>query len=48
MRNKFTDTASPGYHPVRKVKVVLAGLSFAIRHDFSVASWSRVLTNGSA
>jgi diacylglycerol kinase len=37
MRNKFTDAKSPGYHPVRKVKVVFAGLSFAVRHDFSVA-----------
>ena len=37
MRNKFTDADNPGYHPVRKVKVVVAGLSFAIRHDFSVA-----------
>ena len=37
MRNKFTDEASPGYHPVRKVKVVFAGLGFAVRHDFSVA-----------
>ena len=37
MRNKFTETDRPGYHPVRKVKVVVAGLSFAVRHDFSVA-----------
>jgi diacylglycerol kinase len=37
MRNKFTDENSPGYRPVRKVKVVFAGLSFAVRHDFSVA-----------
>lgn len=37
MRNKFTDTGNAGYHPVRKVKVVFAGLSFAFRHDFSVA-----------
>lgn len=36
-RNKFTDPKPPGYHPVRKAKVVLAGLAFAIRHDFSVA-----------
>lgn len=37
MRNKFTDADNPRYHPVRKVKVVVAGLSFAVRHDFSVA-----------
>jgi len=51
MRNKFTDASSPGYHPVRKVKVVFAGLSFAVRHDFSVAYKvvvSLVLVVGSA
>jgi diacylglycerol kinase (ATP) len=51
MRNKFTDADSPGYHPVRKVKVVFAGLSFAVRHDFSVAYkvvLSLVLVVGSA
>lgn len=37
MRNKFTDAEGPGYHPVRKVKVVVAGLSFAVRHDVAVA-----------
>ena len=37
MRNKFTGTGDAGYHPVRKVKVVWAGLAFAVRHDFSVA-----------
>lgn len=51
MRNKFTHANSPGYHPVRKVKVVFAGLSFAVRHDFSVAYKvvvSLVLVVGSA
>jgi len=51
MRNKFTDANSPGYHPVRKVKVVFAGLSFAVRHDFSVVAVSvitKVLVVGSA
>ena len=37
MRNKFTDEQQPGYHPIRKIAVVFAGLSFAVRHDFSVA-----------
>lgn len=37
MRNKFTGTGDAGYHPVRKVKVVFAGLAFAVRNDFSVA-----------
>jgi diacylglycerol kinase len=37
MRNKFLGTGDSGYHPLRKIKVVLAGLRFAIRYDFSVA-----------
>ena len=37
MRNKFLGTGDAGYHPLRKIKVVLAGLRFAIRYDFSVA-----------
>jgi diacylglycerol kinase len=37
MRNKFADENKPGYHPLRKIRVVFAGLSFAVRHDFSVA-----------
>jgi diacylglycerol kinase len=51
MRNKFTEAGRPGYHPVRKVKVVFAGLSFAVRHDFAVAykvGLSLVLVAGSA
>ena len=37
MRNKFLGTGDAGYHPLRKIKVVLAGLRFAVRYDFSVA-----------
>jgi len=37
VRNKFLDTGSPGYHPLRKIQIVLAGLRFAMLHDFSVA-----------
>ena len=37
MRNKFLGTGDAGYHPLRKIKVVLAGLRFAIRYDFSDA-----------
>ena len=37
MRNKFLGTGDAGYHPLRKIKVVLAGLRFAFRYDFSVA-----------
>jgi len=51
MRTTSTQTRSPGYHPVRKIKVVLAGLGFAVRHDVSVAYkvvLSLVLVVGSA
>ena len=37
MRNKFLGTGDAGYHPLRKIKVVLAGLRFAVHYDFSVA-----------
>lgn len=37
MRNKFLGTGEPGYHPMRKIKVVLSGLRFAVFYDFSVA-----------
>jgi diacylglycerol kinase len=37
MRNKFLGTGTPGYHPLRKLGIILAGLRFAVRHDFSVA-----------
>lgn len=36
MRNKFLGTGEPGFHPMRKVRVVLSGLKYAIRYDFSV------------
>jgi diacylglycerol kinase (ATP) len=36
MRNKFLGTGEAGYHPLRKLQVVLAGLRFAALHDFSV------------
>jgi len=25
MRNRFLDTGEPGYHPLRKLRVILAG-----------------------
>ncbi|MGB3294736.1 MAG: diacylglycerol kinase [Phormidesmis sp.] len=34
MNRKFR---TPGYHPIRKVKVILAGLHVAVVTDFSVA-----------
>ena len=37
MRNKFLGTGTPGYHPLRKLGVILDGLQFAVRYDFSVA-----------
>ena len=36
MKNKFLEVGEPGYHPLRKVKVMLAGLRYAVLHDFSV------------
>jgi len=37
MRNKFLDTGEEGYNPLRKMKVWLSGLRYAIFYDFSVA-----------
>ncbi len=37
MRNKFLGTGETGYHPLRKVNVVLSGLRFAVLYDFSAA-----------
>lgn len=36
MRNKFLGTGEEGYHPIRKILVVLSGLKFAVRYDLSV------------
>jgi diacylglycerol kinase len=36
MRNKFLGTGEPGYHPIRKIATVIAGLRYAALHDFSV------------
>jgi len=36
MKNKFLNTGEQGYHPLRKVHVVLSGLRFAVLTDFSV------------
>ena len=36
MRNKFLGTGDTGYHPVRKIKVIISGLKYAIRYDLSV------------
>ena len=37
MRNKFLGQGEYGYHPIRKIKICLSGLRYAIRYDFSVA-----------
>lgn len=37
MRNKFLGTGESGYHPLRKIKIILSGLRFAVFYDFSVA-----------
>jgi diacylglycerol kinase (ATP) len=37
VRNKFLGQGEGGYHPIRKIKVCLSGLRYAIRYDFSVA-----------
>ena len=36
MRNKFLGTGEPGYRPLRKLRVIAAGLRYAVLHDFSV------------
>ena len=33
----YNNFRSPGYHPIRKLKVILAGLHIAVVTDFSVA-----------
>ncbi len=37
MRNKFLGIGEPGYNPVRKLRVIVAGLRYAVLSDFSVA-----------
>jgi diacylglycerol kinase (ATP) len=37
LRNKFLGTGESGYHPLRKIMIVLSGLKYAVRYDFSVA-----------
>ena len=36
MHNKFLGTGEKGYHPLRKIRVCLSGLRYAVRYDFSV------------
>ncbi|HRC72424.1 MAG TPA: diacylglycerol kinase [Candidatus Competibacter sp.] len=37
MWNKSLGGGEAGYHPLRKLKVILSGLRFAVMYDFSVA-----------
>jgi diacylglycerol kinase len=43
MRNKFLGTGEPGYHPLRKLRTIFAGLRHAVVYDFSVA-WKLVVS----
>ena len=36
MKNKFLETGEHGYHPLRKFRIILSGLRFAVIYDFSV------------
>ncbi len=36
MKNKFLGTGEKGYHPLRKFRIILSGLRFAVIYDFSV------------
>ncbi len=36
MKNKFLGTGEEGYNPLRKFKVILAGLRYAAIYDFAV------------
>jgi len=37
MRNKFLGTGHPGFNPVRKLRVALTGMRYAILHNAAVA-----------
>lgn len=37
MHNKFLGISEDGYHPIRKIKVCLSGIFYAVRYDFSFA-----------
>jgi len=36
MRNKFLGTGESGFHPIKKIRVALSGIHYAVRYDFSV------------
>ncbi len=45
MRHKFLGIGEPGYHPIRKLKVIASGLRYAVFYDLTVA-WKLVLSLG--
>lgn len=36
MRHKFLGIGEPGYHPLRKLRIVFSGLRYAVIYDWSV------------
>ena len=36
MHNKFLGTGDKGYHPVRKIRVIISGIKYAVKYDWSV------------
>jgi diacylglycerol kinase (ATP) len=36
MRNKFLGTGQQGYNPIRKIRIVVSGLRYAIGYDLAV------------
>jgi diacylglycerol kinase (ATP) len=45
MRNKFLGTGIQGFHPVRKVRIILSGMRYAILYDLAV-TYKIVLSAG--
>jgi diacylglycerol kinase len=37
VRNKFLGTGDPGYHPLRKIRVILNGIRFGVLLEITVA-----------
>ena len=37
MRNKFLGTGDPGYHPLRKINVIMNGIRFGVLLEITVA-----------
>lgn len=36
MRNKFLGTGQQGFHPLRKIRIMLAGVRYAILYDLAI------------